>query len=139
MKLDDISRSKSLVGIESDRGKLRLRLPRSLYKGKQKYIALGLSDNEDNRRVAEIKQRQAELDILADNFYHTWNKYRVINHLVVAKPEMQFSKLWERFCSYKEPSLATATKSKYASVTALLKAYGKPIYSEEDVMLYVGV
>lgn len=129
---------KCLVGIETDKGRLRLRLPRSLYGGKQKYIALSLIDNEQNRRVAEIKQRQAELDILADHFDHTWQKYRVINHLNLITPDVSFYDLWERFCQYKEPRLAKATRSKYASATALLKAYGKGISSEDDVLLYVG-
>lgn len=40
--------SKGTVSIEADQGRLRLRLPRSLYNSKQKYITLGLADTGEN-------------------------------------------------------------------------------------------
>jgi hypothetical protein len=55
---------KGTVGIESNRGWLRLRLPRSASpEGKQKYIYLNLPDNGDSRDIAREKALEIELDI----------------------------------------------------------------------------
>jgi hypothetical protein len=55
--------SKGSVVVDSLKGRLRLRLPRSLYPGQQaKYISLQIDDNLENRKLAEAKARQAELD-----------------------------------------------------------------------------
>ena len=40
--------AKGCVGIESFQGRLRLRLPRQVYGGKQKYLTLGLEDIPEN-------------------------------------------------------------------------------------------
>ncbi len=45
--------SKGSVGVESFQGRLRLRLLRHLYNGKQKYLTLGMTDNPENRKLAE--------------------------------------------------------------------------------------
>ncbi len=55
---------KGTVGIESNRGWLRLRLPRSVSpEGKQKYIYLNLPDNGNSRDIAREKAIEIELDI----------------------------------------------------------------------------
>ena len=134
-----------MVGVENDKGKLRLRLPRSLYGGKQKYISLRLDDTSENRAIAEMKARQAELDIKANNFDTTYNRYRIINHLFVATsnqkpPEIDFLTLWTLYFKHKTSTgkgLAKTTQSKYQSVTALLKAYGKDVKTDEDVEAYI--
>jgi hypothetical protein len=73
--------SKGVVGIESFQGRLRLRLPRQLYGGKQKYLSLGLDDTPANRTIAEAKKKQIESDlakdvIVAGIFDRTLAKYR---------------------------------------------------------------
>ena len=136
--------SKTLVGVENDKGKLRLRLPRSLYGGKQKYISLRLDDTSENRAIAEMKARQAELDIKANNFDPTYSRYRIINHLSVTtreekSPEIDFPALWTLYFNHKASTgkgLAKTTQSKYQSVAALLKAYGKNIETD-DVEAYI--
>jgi len=60
-------RSKGSVGIETFQGRLRLRLPRQLYGGKQKYLTLGLDDSPGNRRIAEAKVKQIESDIIYES------------------------------------------------------------------------
>ncbi len=104
--------SKGSVVVDSLKGRLRLRLPRSLYPGQQaKYISLQIDDNLENRKLAEAKARQAELDIKSGNFDFSWNKYRIFNHLTVvpsskeAEPliALSLTQLWEKYMTYKTP------------------------------------
>jgi integrase len=89
-----------------------LRLPRSLYPGQQaKYISLQIDDTPENRKIAEAKARQADLDIKSGNFDFSWNKYRIFNHLTVIpsskaeqhKPALSLTELWEKYVAYKTP------------------------------------
>lgn len=68
--------SKGSVGVESYQGRLRLRLPRQLFDGKQKYLTLGLPDSKVNRRLAEAKKALIEEDILKERFDYSLDKYR---------------------------------------------------------------
>jgi len=68
--------SKGSVGIEVFQGRLRLRLPRQLYGGKQKYLTLGVADTPENQKLAVSKAKQIELDILAGYFDATLEKYK---------------------------------------------------------------
>ncbi|MGF1514431.1 MAG: Arm DNA-binding domain-containing protein, partial [Elainellaceae cyanobacterium] len=54
---------KGTVSVESYRGRLRLRLPRQLFGGKQKYISTGFADTAINRKAAEAKAKLIESDI----------------------------------------------------------------------------
>jgi integrase len=58
-----VSLYKGSVGVESFQGRLRLRLPRQLFDGKQKYLTLGLPDTQVNRKAAEAKAKLIEADI----------------------------------------------------------------------------
>jgi len=71
-KLDNIGK----VGVRSQKGRLSLRLPRSVFSGQQKIITLGLSDTPENRRSAEIQAREIELDIRNGNFDYLLNRYK---------------------------------------------------------------
>jgi hypothetical protein len=75
--------SKGSAGIESFQGRLRLRLPRQLYEGSQKYLTLGLADTPENHHIAEQTAHQIELDILSGEFDKTLTKYesRTLSHL----------------------------------------------------------
>jgi hypothetical protein len=66
---------KGAVGIESFRGRLRLRLPRQLFNGKQKYIYTGLADTSVNRKAVEAKVKLIESDIAFERFDYTLAKY----------------------------------------------------------------
>jgi hypothetical protein len=68
--------AKGTVGVEAYQGRLRLRLPRQVFGGKQKYLSMGLADTPENRKVAELKARQIELDIISDNFDASLTKYK---------------------------------------------------------------
>ncbi len=64
------------VTVESYRQRLRLRLPRQVFEGKQKYLALGLADTKINRKIAEAKAHEIESDIVLERFDYTLDKYR---------------------------------------------------------------
>ena len=68
--------TKGTVGIESVKSVLRLRLPRQVFGGKQKYLSLGLSDTPENRKAAELKARQIELDILSTTLRTVFDSQR---------------------------------------------------------------
>ena len=107
--------SKGSVGVESFQGRLRLRLPRQLYGGTQKYLTLGVADTPENRKLAEQKARQIELDILAGYFDPTLAKYRPQTHLSIIKPSEDVEKvltlveLWERYTQFKSTQLEQTT------------------------------
>ena len=61
-------KAKGTVKVESDKGWLRLRFTHA---GKRRAFALGLPDTIINRKFAEHKARQIELDILSHNFDST--------------------------------------------------------------------
>jgi hypothetical protein len=99
--------SKGVVGIESFQGRLRLRLPRQLYGGKQKYLSLGLDDTPANRTIAEAKKKQIESDIAKDVivvgiFDRTLAKYRPeylkpvnqVDNQLLNQPDLL--ELWDR-------------------------------------------
>lgn len=114
--------SKGSVGIESYQGRLRLRLPRTLYNGKQKYLTLGLADTKENRKAAEAKARQIELDILAGYFDDSLDKYRPQTYLTLVKSQEELRKatvladLWEKYTQFKTSQLEETT---------IIRDYGK--------------
>ena len=71
-----MKKSKGTVSVQSFRGRLRLRLPRHVFGGEQKYLTLGLADTSDNRRIAEAKAKLIESDITLERFDSTLLKYQ---------------------------------------------------------------
>lgn len=110
--------SKGSVGIESFQGRLRLRLPRQLYGGKQRYLSLGVADTLENRKLAESKAKQIELDILAGYFDDTLEKYKPQTHSNPSKSiekrqtELPLNVLWDRYTAYKAKVLSVTTINK---------------------------
>ncbi|MGM3306244.1 tyrosine-type recombinase/integrase [Anabaena sp. WFMT] len=118
--------SKGSVGIESFQSRLRLRLPRQLYQGTQKYLTLGLADTPENRELAEQKAHQIELDILSGNFDETLAKYKPQRHLSIVIPGepqqvLRIGELWDRYVEYKRPSLKPRTLDKLAVLEKHIK------------------
>jgi integrase len=85
------------IGIETLEGRLRLRFPRALFSGSQKYLSLNLVDSVENRLVAEVKVRQIELDIIAGYFDPTLAKYK--SHYQPTKKE-KIHTLLDLWCDY---------------------------------------
>jgi integrase len=100
---------------------LRLRLPRHLFGGQQKYLYLGLSDTPINRSGAEEKARAIAADIAFDKFDASLQKYQSV---VVALPKpktdypVTLGELWEKYTAYKAQHLAATTIKKDFAVVS---------------------
>jgi integrase len=87
--------------------------------GKRHYLSTGFSDTATNRKLAEIKARQIELDIISGNFDFSLDKYRIAP--LASKPDpvtvkdsfgQSLDDRWERYTEFKRPSLSLNTLSK---------------------------
>ncbi|WP_138500639.1 tyrosine-type recombinase/integrase [Nostoc sp. PA-18-2419] len=111
--------AKGDVGIEDFRGKLRLRMPRTIEQtGKQIYLSTGLDANEINRRRVATVANKIEEDILTGNLDITLNRYRELlesyrqPQLSLVKPicpESDVMALWLKYCEYMRPQIASTT------------------------------
>ena len=122
---------KGAVGIESFRGRLRLRLPRQLFNGKQKYIYTELADTSVNRKAVEAKVKLIESDIAFERFDYTLAKYGKPQspHFTLVetiKPQaVTVMYLWERFAADKQSNLKPKTCEKYDNLSRLFKKIGE--------------
>ncbi|MEH1802786.1 MAG: tyrosine-type recombinase/integrase [Nostoc sp.] len=98
------------VGIEVSKGYLRLRFPRALFKGNQKYLSLNLTDTLENQVAAEIQARRIELDILAGYFDPSLAKYKA-DHIASPKKQKVYSllELWEKYTQFKSGQVQEST------------------------------
>lgn len=98
------------VLVSNDRLQLRFR-----YAGKRHYLSVGLPDTSVNRKVAEQKARQIELDIISGNFDETLAKYKPHSALSTASPDItpkitpKLKDVWERYVEYKTPHTSPKT------------------------------
>jgi integrase len=131
--------SKGSVGIESFQGRLRLRLPRQLFNGKQQYLYLGLPDTTVNRKVAEAKAKLIEADIAFERFDYTLAKYGksgpnlTVVEAIKPKPSLNLAELWERYTEARSKDVSETTlKLNYARVTSHINKL--PTKSLEDAI-----
>jgi hypothetical protein len=114
--------SKDTVGVEAFQGRLRLRLPRQLFDGKQKYLTLGLSDTKINLKIAEAKAQETQTDIVLERFDYTLDKYRpthlkpvTMNH---SQQVLNLGALWDKYMEFKKPIASPSTiGNQYAGFT----------------------
>ncbi|MGB3496357.1 MAG: DUF3596 domain-containing protein [Elainellaceae cyanobacterium] len=111
--------SKGSVQIKTSNGRLQLVFS---YQGKRRYLSLGFDDTVQNRKLAELKARQIELDILSGNFDSTLLKYKpqpiedttgftsVLTPTKASQPPL--SELWDKYTEFKRPSLSPSTLAK---------------------------
>jgi integrase len=126
--------TKGSVSIEAFQGRLRLRLPRQLFDGKQKYLTLGLPDTVVNRRLAEAKAMLLESDIKLERFDLTLAKYGgkqapIVLPLEVDDSEATISslsllELWAQYFGDKRSGLKPKTVEKYNQFTRLFQKVG---------------
>lgn len=123
--------SKGTVGVESFQGRLRLRLPRQLYEGKQKYLTLGLPDTEQNRKIALAKAKRLESDIALERFDFTLAKYdpktakydpktaklTVVQSIKAQEPAL--GDLWNRYTEHRKSQIAVTTLVKQYKQVAM--------------------
>jgi integrase len=108
-------RSKGTVGVESNNGRLRLRLPRQVYGGRQKFLYLGLADSKDNRRLAQAKAAQIESDIILERFDQTLQKYKPFAPRQKESRE-QLCDLWQKYTLFKSKTLAPSSLRDFKKV-----------------------
>lgn len=92
---------------------LSLILPR-IYCGSIKYLALGISDNLENRKFAELKAKQMEVDFLSGAFDDTLDKYR--QKQPAKKPRIEhltLPEIYERYISSRQKSASPNTWKGY--------------------------
>ena len=98
---------KGTVNVEVFKDRLRLAWS---WQGKRFWLYVGLPDTIANRKAAEIKARQIELDMTSGNFDPSLAKY---------KPQKQESisvtELFSRFAEYKKRTISIATFAKYTA------------------------
>ena len=123
--------SKGSVGVESFQGRLRLRLPRELFDGKQRYLTLGLPNTALNQKMAEAKAKLIESDIALERFDYTLAKYGKQSskaQLKVAKAtevrSLTTAQLWEQYFNSKRSSLKPKTVEKYENFSKLFAKLG---------------
>lgn len=99
---------KGTVGVEKFRGKLRLRLPRQIFGGKQKYISTGLEDTPENWKRVQSKAWAIEEDIAMGNFDPSLAKYHLQSHFKLVVPP-NLNELWQKYTKYKSTQVEETT------------------------------
>ena len=104
--------SKGSVQIKNSNGRLQLVFS---FGGRRHYLSLGFDDTPANRKLAELKAREIELDILSGHFEGT-DKYRPASALStneritpISTPKPTLAELWDKFLEYKSPQCSENT------------------------------
>jgi integrase len=132
---------KGSVGVESYQGRLRLRLPRQLFEGRQKYLMPGLADTAIHRKLAEAKAKLIESDIAMERFDYTLAKYghqqspaRSIVAAVKPKPASDLAKLWAQYTEAQAKRVSETTlKLNYVRVAGHIRKL--PTRSLDDAIV----
>ncbi|MGB6297140.1 MAG: tyrosine-type recombinase/integrase [Rivularia sp. (in: cyanobacteria)] len=92
------------------------------FAGKRYYLSTGFSDTVANRKLAEMKAKQIELDMLSGNFDPTLAKYKPESLIAKVKPSTpppqpaevaaSLADLWESYIDFKRSSLSPSTLAK---------------------------
>ncbi|BAZ37727.1 phage integrase [Calothrix sp. NIES-4101] len=107
--------SKGTVQIKTSNDRLQLVFS---FGGKRHYLSTGYTDSKANRKLAEMKARQIELDILCNNFDVTLEKYKPQSQQVEFtttsenKTHASLADLWDSYTEYKRSSLSPSTLAK---------------------------
>lgn len=127
-----VTTEKSLVKIENDEGRLRLRFTHG---GKRYALAIGLPDSKMNRLVAAQKAAQIELDIASGNFDATLAKYKPPKVTSIKQEELSVASLFERFMETQSRAkeLHAGSLCRYTATLKHLQTYfpSKPATSIE--------
>ena len=107
------SANPSLVKIENDDGRLRLR------------FTIGLPDFRVNRLVAQQKAAQIELDIASGNFDFTLSKYKPPRQTSLKSQEITVAELFQQFTEYqsKNKELQPGSLCRYTTTLKHLEYY----------------
>ncbi|MBL1174135.1 Arm DNA-binding domain-containing protein [Pantanalinema sp. GBBB05] len=118
---------KGSVSIIVSNGRLQLRFRHA---GERHYLSLGLPDNPINRKAAEAKKTQIELDIASGNFDPTLAKYTPRSVLKTAEPDItprvtpKITDFWEAYIQYKASSVKETTRLYHQSFGKMFQKLG---------------
>jgi integrase len=110
--------SSGTVGIEVKGSKLRLRLPRAVAIGSQRYIATRLDNTSENFKRLQSLAWQIEADIrdgkIAQTIQGYYSQFKAttldLDALIpVQQKAITLSQLWAQYCDYKRSQLAVTT------------------------------
>jgi integrase len=124
---------KGTVKVESDKGWLRLRFS---YGGKRYAFALGVPDTLLNRKVAQAKAQQIELDIISSNFDATLAKYKPEKLLEDNQTGfLTIPELFSRFMEHKAKEVSPKTMKKYQATHKYLLGFfsNQPVDFLDDI------
>lgn len=130
--------SKGTVAILVSNDRLQLRFNHA---GKRHYLSLGFPNTETNRKLAEMKARQIELDILSGNFDVSLDKYRSPaasdNGIPAAPssspPKTSLVELWEKYTEFQKKHLQESTIIRdYNRIEKRIRQFPSP-YLEDAV------
>ena len=110
---------KGTVSVTSDRGRLRLGWR---YLGERYFLFIGLPDTATNRKVAEAKAFQIELDIKSGHFDPTLKVYK---GKLPSRNRLLVIDLFNKFNQHKAKKVAPTTLDKYRALLNCLEQYFK--------------
>lgn len=123
--------SKGSVQVISSNDRLQLRFR---FASKRRYLSLGFPDTKQNRKLAEMRARQIELDILSGNFDESLEKYKpktalsLVAPITPVTPKISFTELWEKYTQYKSSQVAASTLVRdYGKITKRLLLFPKTL------------
>jgi integrase len=129
--------SKGTVQIKTSNERLQLVFS---FGGKRHYLSTGFTDTKANRKLAEMKAKQIELDILCNNFDITLARYKPQSQQDIfissVKSEIEATEqtssegyaslvdLWDSYTEYKRSSLSPSTLAKdYKKIYRLINVH----------------
>jgi len=110
---------KGTVSVTTDRDRLRLGWR---YKGKRYFLFIGLPDTITNRRVAEAKASQIELDMMSGHFDPTLRAYKL---QLPSRSQLSVTGLFKKFIQHKAKTVTSATLDKYRGLLNYLEEFFK--------------
>jgi integrase len=116
--------AKGSVSVEVVKNRIRLRFR---YKGRQHVFFPRLSVCDANFRTARILAQQIQLDIVADRFDESLDRYRHSGTSIdttTTEPYSTVSDVFQRFISWKAEAVDTKTLAKYAATLKHLNQLG---------------
>jgi len=108
------------VGVESYRGKLRLRIPARVL-GREKYVYTKLDDTPDGRKLAQKQAWSIEEDIVAGTLDPTLDRYKPTapSYLQLVSPLLDLGQLWQLYTEHRRLHVSETTlKLNYARVSS---------------------
>lgn len=111
---------------------LSLVLPR-IYCGNIKRIALGISDNPENRKFAELKAKQIEIDFLSGVFDASLEKYRQKKPTPAAQAKsLTLPEIYEKYINSRRKNVSPTTWKGYQG--HLNQLFSCPYQSAEEAL-----